>query len=107
MAKLCSGRLTRVSIICCVLALPVAVHLWAAPPAKKTPKEADAGKNTVSDADVTAFEREAMKCRAPAVTLKSEPPRRTSEILVLGFPFGDSLGASIKAVRGTVFGFED
>jgi S1-C subfamily serine protease len=44
---------------------------------------------------------------APAVTLNVKPPRRTSEILVLGFPFGDALGASIKAVRGTVFGFED
>src|SRR4029077_15635792 len=28
-------------------------------------------------------------------------------ILVLGFPFGDALGSSIKAVRGTVFGFDD
>lgn len=44
---------------------------------------------------------------APAVTLNRQPPRRTSEVLVLGFPFGDALGASIKAVRGTVFGFED
>ena len=44
---------------------------------------------------------------APEVKLSNNSPRRTSEVLVLGFPFGDMLGASIKAVRGTVFGFDD
>lgn len=44
---------------------------------------------------------------APAVALNAKTPRRTSEILVLGFPFGEALGSSIKAVRGTVFGFDD
>ena len=57
------------------------------------------------DLDLALFRCESLP--APAVRLNKEPPRRTSEILVLGFPFGDALGASIKAVRGTVFGFEN
>jgi S1-C subfamily serine protease/TolA-binding protein len=57
------------------------------------------------DLDLALFKSEELT--APEVTLNVEPPRRASDILVLGFPFGEALGSSIKAVRGTVFGFND
>jgi S1-C subfamily serine protease len=55
--------------------------------------------------DLALFQCEALA--APEAQLSVEPPRRASEVLVLGFPFGEALGSSIKAVRGTVFGFDD
>jgi hypothetical protein len=57
------------------------------------------------DLDLALFKCEGLA--APEVGLNIEPPRRASDVLVLGFPFGEALGSSIKAVRGTVFGFDD
>jgi S1-C subfamily serine protease len=57
------------------------------------------------DLDLALFRCEPLE--APAVKLNGESPRRGSEIMVLGFPFSDVLGDSLKAVRGSVFGFED
>src|SRR5262249_36839139 len=69
-------------------------------------KEFDATVVSVADdLDLALFKCEEMQ--APVVSLNAEPPRRSSDILVLGFPFGEMLGASVKAVRGTVFGFDD
>jgi S1-C subfamily serine protease len=69
-------------------------------------KEFDATVVSVADdLDLALF-----KCDAPempAVTLNAEAPKRSSEILVLGFPFGEMLGASVKSLRGSVFGFDD
>jgi S1-C subfamily serine protease len=72
----------------------------------EAPQEFDATLTALGDdLDLALFRCEPLP--APAVKLNGQPPRRTSEILVLGFPFGDQLGASLKAVRGTVFGFEN
>jgi S1-C subfamily serine protease len=57
------------------------------------------------DLDLAIFRCEPLA--APAVKLNGDSPRRGSEIMVLGFPFSDVLGSSLKAVRGTIFGFED
>src|SRR5262249_52455803 len=69
-------------------------------------KEFDATVVSVADElDLALFKCEAPEM--PAVTLNAETPKRSSEILVLGFPFGEMLGASVKSVRGSVFGFDD
>lgn len=57
------------------------------------------------DLDLALFRCEPLG--APAVKLNGDSPRRGSEVMVLGFPFSDLLGNSLKAVRGNVYGFED
>jgi S1-C subfamily serine protease len=57
------------------------------------------------DHDLALFKCEALP--AAAVPLNIELPRRASEVMVLGFPFGNDLGDSLKSVRGTVFGFDN
>jgi S1-C subfamily serine protease len=57
------------------------------------------------DLDLALFRCEPLA--APAVKLNGESPRRGSEIMVLGYPFSDVLGNSLKAIRGNIFGFED
>jgi hypothetical protein len=74
-------------------------------PAEAAQEHAASVVAMADDLDLAVFRCEPLA--APAVALNAEPPRRTSEILVLGFPFGDALGSSIKAVRGTVFGFDN
>lgn len=58
-----------------------------------------------SDLDLALFRCEGLE--APAVKLNGDSPRRGSEVMVLGFPFSDVLGSSLKAVRGSIYGFED
>ena len=57
------------------------------------------------DLDLALFRCEPLA--APAVGLNGDAPRRGSEVMVLGFPFSDVLGKSLKAVRGSIFGFDD
>jgi S1-C subfamily serine protease len=57
------------------------------------------------DLDLALFRSESLQ--VPAVALNVEAPRRASEVMALGFPFGSALGATIKTVRGTVVGFEN
>jgi S1-C subfamily serine protease len=74
-------------------------------PGANAPEEAATVVAVDDELDLALFQCEALA--APAVALNAEPPRRSSEVLVLGFPFGEALGSSIKSVRGTVFGFDD
>lgn len=68
-------------------------------------KEYDATLVALSaDHDLALFKCDDL--RAGATPLNIEVPRRSSEIMVLGFPFGERLGGSLKSVRGTVFGLE-
>ena len=51
-------------------------------------------------ADLALLRCESLK--APAVGLQVDPPRRSSDIMVLGYPEIGILGASLKSTRGSV-----
>lgn len=55
------------------------------------------------DLDAALLQCESLK--APAVAVSDTLPRRSTEVLILGYPLSDVLGNSLKATRGVVSGF--
>jgi S1-C subfamily serine protease len=44
---------------------------------------------------------------APSLQLATEPPRRATDVLVVGFPMGDRFGRNVKSTRGIISALPD